>query len=112
MEAKEILEELKKGEKNISFLIKEKGTKNGFLRNEFTGNINNIFSYIKNQYNNQMIYGIYGDVLYTLEKELGLDFSNHQIDNRQTEDEIILKIIELIVQKYDLIKDLDVEKLK
>lgn len=95
----EILTELKK-DKNTTYLIKYKNS-NIYLKNEFTGNYNSIFSYQKSVYFNHF-YGIYGDILYSIEKEINIDFAHGQADNREFSDFDLLKIITKILEKFDI----------
>lgn len=97
-EAFEVLNEIRKN-KNTSYLIKYKH--GGYLRNECTSNYNTIFGYKDSKYCNHF-YGIYGDVLYLIEKEINEDFSHAQADSREFEDFEILKIIAKIVELFDI----------
>lgn len=96
--AYEVLKEIKLN-KNTTYMIKYKN--GGYLRNECTGNYNSIFGYEKNEYHNQF-YGIYGEVLYKIEKEINEDFAHTQADSREFEDFEILKIIAKIVELFDI----------
>lgn len=96
--AYEILKEIKLN-KNTTYMIKYKN--GGYLKNECTGNFNTIFGYKDNEYCSHF-YGIYGDVLYSIEKEINEEFSHAQADSREFEDFDILKIIAKILECYDI----------
>lgn len=96
--AYEILKEIKLN-KNTTYIIKYKN--GGYLKNECTGNFNTIFGYEKNEYHDQF-HGVYGDVLYSIEKEINEEFSHAQADNREFEDFDILKIIAKILENFDV----------
>lgn len=97
-EAFEVLNEIRKN-KNTSYLIKYK--EGGYLRNECTGNYNSIFGYEKNEYHDHF-YGIYGDVLYSIEKEINEDFAHNQADIREFNNFDLLKIIAKILEHFDI----------
>lgn len=96
--AYEILKEIRKN-KNTTYMIKYKN--GGYVKNECTSNYNTIFGYKDNEYCNHF-YGIYGDVLYSIEKEINENFAHTQADNREFEDFDILKIIAKILECYDI----------
>lgn len=96
--AYEILKEIKLN-KNTTYMIKYKN--GGYVKNECTSNYNTIFGYKDNEYCSHF-YGIYGDVLYKIEKEIGENFTHGQVDNRDEYDFTILKIIAKILECFDV----------
>lgn len=107
-EAFEVLKEIRLN-KNTTFLIKHQN--GGYLRNECTGNYNSIFGYKDSEYCNHF-YGIYGDVLYSIEKEINEEFSHAQADSREFEDFDILKIIAKILECFDIENEKDFQERK
>ena len=97
-EAFEVLNEIRKN-KNTTYLIKYKN--GGYLKNECTGNYNSIFGYKDSEYCSHF-YGIYGDVLYSIEKEINEDFAYAQADNREYSDYALLRIITKILENFDI----------
>lgn len=106
--AYEILKEIKLN-KNTTYMIKYKN--GGYLKNECTGNFNTIFGYKDNEYCSHF-YGIYGDVLYSIEKEINEEFSHAQADSREFEDFDILKIIAKILECFDIENEKDFQERK
>ena len=97
-EAYEVLNEIRKN-KNTSYLIKYK--EGGYLKNESTGNYNSIFGYKDNEYCSHF-YGVYGEVLYKIEKEINEDFAHNQADSREFNNFDLLKIIAKILEHFDI----------